>query len=71
MLASIHPEVFQLAVHTAALDHGIDCEGTLLVEGDILDAQGLCLLQIVEAGVAPPSLTVCRGTGYQRLLMFL
>jgi hypothetical protein len=45
------PEVFQLAVHPAALDHGIDCEGTLLVEGDILDAQGLCLLQIVEAGV--------------------
>src|SRR5712671_3363762 len=46
------PEVFQLAVHPAALDHGVDCEGTLLVEGDILDAQGLCLLQIVEAGVA-------------------
>src|SRR5712692_6220771 len=45
-------EVFQLAVHPAALDHGVDCEGTLLVEGDILDTQGLCLLQIVEAGVA-------------------
>src|SRR4029077_485978 len=46
------PEAFQLAVHPAALDHGVDCQGTLLVEGDILDAQGLCPLQIVEAGVA-------------------
>ena len=43
-------EVFQLVVHPAALDHGVDRQGALLMEGDILDAQGLCLLQIVEAG---------------------
>jgi hypothetical protein len=45
-------EVFQLAVGPAALDHGVDRQGALFVEGDILDTQRLGLLQIVEAGVA-------------------
>src|SRR5258708_4774055 len=32
--------------------HGGHRQGALVMEGDILNAQGLCLLQIVEAGVA-------------------
>src|SRR6266852_6941343 len=45
-------EVFRLAVHPAALDHGVDRQSAFLMEGDILDTHGLCLLHIVEAGVA-------------------
>ena len=43
-------EVAQLAVDPVALDHVLDAQAGLLVEGHVVDAKGLRLGEIVTAG---------------------
>src|SRR5258706_8271411 len=59
-------EVSQLAVDPAALDQVLDVEAALLVEGDIVHAEGLCLLQIVEAGIAAVAGRLSRRRAMER-----
>src|SRR6202023_3764055 len=44
-------EVAQLAIDPVALDHVLDRQAALLVEGDIGDAPGLGLVEIVARGI--------------------
>ena len=44
------PEVAQLAIDPVALDHVLDAQAGLLVEGHVVDAEGLRLGEIVTAG---------------------
>src|SRR5690348_10923780 len=45
-------EIAQLAINPAALDHVLDCQAALLVEGDIGDAERLGCREIILAGIA-------------------
>ena len=43
-------EVAQLAIDPVAFDHIHDAQAGLLVEGHVVDAEGLCLGEIVSTG---------------------
>src|SRR5436305_317177 len=45
------PEVAQFAIDPVALDHVVDAQAGFLVEGHVVDAEGLRLAEIETAGV--------------------